>query len=247
MPMRRITRVILPAQTQRALDRRQNDADAKWAAGTLVVEVTWKSARQTKPLKTVATALAGMAGSRERCMYCCDSHGTDIDHFWPKSGYPERMFLWPNLLLSCTECGRFKGNLFPVQDGLPELVDPTAENPWQFLDFDPETGVVVARYDVAANAENPKGVETVRILQLDRREALNDGYRKTWRRLVTAVEAALQQQSLDVGNLVNALRDADDHGLLGWCFGGTGQNVPPFSTLRSSCPIVWANCAQIFA
>lgn len=245
--MRRITRVALPAPTQKALDRRQADADAKRAEGTLVAEMEWKSARRTKPLKTIAATLAGMTGPRERCMYCCDSHGTDIEHFRPKADYPQWMFRWPNLLLCCTECGRFKGNQFPVQNGAPGLVDPTAEDPWQYLDFDPETGVVVARYDAADGIENPKGTETVRVLQLDRREALNDAYVKTWGRLVAAVETALRQPPPNQRNLVTTLRHADDHGLLGWCFAGTGQQVPPFSTLRQRHPVVWAGCEREFA
>jgi hypothetical protein len=27
-------------------------------------------------------------------MYCLDSHATDIEHFWPKTPYPQRMFVW---------------------------------------------------------------------------------------------------------------------------------------------------------
>jgi len=97
------------------------------------------------------------------------------------------MYCWPNLLLCCAECGRFKGNRLPVRNGEADLVDPTAEDPWQHLDFDPATGVVVARFDLVTNAESVKGSETVRLLQLDRRESPNDGYLKTWRRLVAAV------------------------------------------------------------
>ena len=82
--MRRIQRLDLPAPTQRALDRKQADADTKHAAGALNVEAAWKSARQTKPIKTALGALQTMAGNRQRCMYCGDSHGTDIEHFWPK-------------------------------------------------------------------------------------------------------------------------------------------------------------------
>ena len=156
------------------------------------------------------------------------------------------MFEWPNLLLSCTECGRFKGNRFPVENGLPKLVDPTAEDPWQFLDFDSATGVIVARYDLAAGAESAKGAETVSILQLDRREALNDGYLKTWRRLAAAVQAALNQGPPEAESLVASLTEADDHGLLGWCFTGTGQSVVPFATLRAGYADVWASCAQAF-
>ena len=245
--MRRIERPALAPQTQNALDQRQANADARRAVGDLDVEVTWKTARRTRALGTVATTLRRMAGRRERCMYCCDSHGTDIEHFWPKVSHPERMFRWPNLLLCCTECGRFNGASFPVLGGVAQLVDPTAEDPWQHLDFDPDIGVVVARYDPAVDAESARGAETVRLLQLDRREALNDGYVKTWRRLSAILETALRNPAPDAGDLANALSDADDHGLLGWCFSGTGRNVAPFSNLRARHPNVWAVCAQALA
>ena len=242
--MRRITRTPLPPATRAALERRQTNTDTKRAAGSLDIEREWKSARQTKPLKTVHGTLKAMAGQRERCMYCCDSHGTDIEHFWPKTDYPDKAFQWPNLLLCCTECGRFKGNRFPIENAMPKLVDPTVEDPWLFLDFDAATGVIVARFDLATGAENPKGAETVNGLQLDRREALNDGYLKTWRRLATSLEAVLNQGQPDANALIASLAELDDHGLLGWCFTGTGQNVAPFETLRVDHPIVWAACAQ---
>jgi uncharacterized protein (TIGR02646 family) len=245
--MRRLARPALPRQTQNALDRRQDELDAKRATGQLNPETEWRSARRTKALKSVAGSLKRMAGRRERCMYCCDSKGTDIDHFWPKSGYPERMFRWANLLLCCSECGRFKGSRFPVVDAVPQLIDPTSEDPWTQLDFDPDTGVIVARYDAAAERESSRGAETVRILQLDRREALNDGYLKTWRRLSNVLAAALRSPVPDARELTSALRDADDHGLLGWCFGGTGKSVAPFSDLRTQHPTVWNACAQAFA
>ncbi len=242
--MRRIARQPLPSVTARALVKRQRDADDGRAAGTLDIKQTWKMARRSKPLKTVDATLRAMAGSRERCMYCCDSHGTDIEHFWPKANYPERLFQWSNLMLCCAECGRFKGNRFPLNNEMPALVDPTADDPWEFLDFDPTTGVVVARFDPTANAESPKGVETVRLLQLDRREALNDGYLKTWRRLVATVEAVLNQEQPDAKMLMRALVEADDHELLGWCLFGTGQRVAPFLNLHTQWPEVWAECVD---
>jgi uncharacterized protein (TIGR02646 family) len=242
--MRRIERHNLPVATQKALDKRQIDADAMRVAGTLDVEKMWKIARQTKPLKTSLSVLESMAGQRHRCMYCGDSHGTDMEHFWPKKRHPERMFRWPNLLLCCTECGRFKGEQFPMDHGQPLLVDPTAEDPWQFLDFDPNTGNIVARFDVASNDWTSKGTETVKVLHLDRREALAESYQKTYRRLKSLVEAALQQTPIAAAALANALCEADDHGLLGWCFRGTGQNESPFRDLRLKNQAAWDACAQ---
>jgi hypothetical protein len=181
-------------------------------------------------------------------MYCGDSHGTDIEHFWPKAPYPERMFRWLNMLLCCTECGRFKGNLFPLDTGgMPLLVDPSAVNPWDFLDFNPDTCTFVARFDLATNAPSLQGAKTVEVLQLDRREALEAGYRKTHKRILAVAEHALGQAAIDADELCEALRDADDHGLLGWYLSGTGQSLSPFRELRTNHPPVWAACVEALA
>jgi uncharacterized protein (TIGR02646 family) len=186
--------------------------------------------------------LKRMIGERERCMYCLDSHGTDIEHFWPKAPYPDRMFQWPNMLLCCTECGRFKGDRFPLSEGQPLLIDPTAEEPWQFLDFDPMTGNIVPRFDLDKGDWSAKGQATVGTLQMDRREALASGYRRTLHRLTARVETYLHSGATSADDLISALSEADGHGLLGWCLIGTGQNVSPFHDLKQRQPEVWAAC-----
>lgn len=70
-------------------------------------------------------------------------------------------------------------------------MDPTAEDPWDYLDFDPDTGSRVARFDGTSKRWSAKGEETVRLLQLDRREALAAGYRRTYLRLAKRVEGYL--------------------------------------------------------
>lgn len=240
--MRRVIRIPLEATAQENLNQRQAEADRKFGEGSLQVNAEWMSARQTRPLRAVLATLKGMTGARERCMYCLDSHGTDIEHFWPKTPYPERMFVWPNLLLCCTECGRLKGDRFPLADAQPLLIDPTAEDPWQHLDFDPTTGNVVARFDVQADDWSPKGLKTVEVLQLDRREALAAGYQMTFCRISALVEHGLAAEVLDTAGLMSALRETDDHGLLGWCFFGSGRSVPSFSDLRTNHPQAWAEC-----
>ena len=240
--MRRVIRLPLDEDVQEKLNQRQAEADHKRMEDALRVNEEWQTARQGKPLLTVLATLKQMMGERQRCMYCLDSHGTDIEHFWPKAPYPERMFLWPNLLLCCAECGRLKGDRFPLAAGQPMLIDPTAEEPWLYLDFDPTTGNVVARFDLDSDDWSPKGQRTVELLQLDRREALAAGYRRTYRRLAAQVERYLTESDSSTEKLVAGLRDADDHGLLGWCFMGTGQNMSPFRDLRERQPDVWATC-----
>ena len=245
--MRRVTRTALPKDTQRALEQKQARADQRRQAGELNVQQEWDRARKTKALKRVHRELRTMAGTQQRCMYCCDSHGTDMEHFWPKTGYPERMFVWPNLLLCCTECGRFKGGSFPTAGNLPLLVDPATDDPWQHLDFDPPTGNIVARFQLATNEWSKRGEATVLALQLDRREALAEGYKKTHARLSKAIKYALEWCEPNAEDLVAMLQAADDHGLLGWCFGPTGRNQQPFASLREQHPTIWDACQEHLA
>ena len=145
-----------------------------------------------------------------------------------------------------TECGRFKGNRFPLSGtGQPLLIDPTTNDPWDHLDFDPDTGNLTARYDAASGMSSPEGECTVRVLQLDRREALAEGYRRTYLRIVACVNAALQKAAVDPTGLAEGLRRADDHGLLGWCFGAVGSRLSPFSELRRNQPEAWDACLVI--
>lgn len=83
--MLRIHRVSLPRPAQNKLVKKQNRANQKLATGLLQVGKEWDSARKTSVFKTILRVLKSMAGNRERCMYCLDSHGTDIEHFWPKT------------------------------------------------------------------------------------------------------------------------------------------------------------------
>lgn len=243
--MRRISRPSLDDAVQTDLDRRQTLADDKHAAGMLNPNDEWKVARRARTLKAVHSTLCRMMGNRERCMYCLDSHGSDIDHFWPKAPFPERMFRWPNLLLCCTECGRFKGDISPADDnGNLVLIDPTTEEPWDHLDFDPGTGNLVARFDAQTQAYSPKGERTVETLHFDRREALAASHQRTFRRLSRAVSEFLSEDGGDVAHMIHALLEADDHGLLGWCIQGTGKHLPPFSDLAVRYPAAWASCVE---
>lgn len=242
--MRRVNRRVLPRAAQTYLDRRQASANLRHENGTLDIEREWKAARQTRTVSAILATLQQMMGPRERCMYCVDSHGSDIEHFRPKARFPRQAFEWPNLLLCCTECGRFKGSTFPMAGQHPLLIDPATEDPWQHIDFDPETGNLTARFDVTTGEWSVKGAATVGLLQLDRREAMANGYLLTFRRLAAVVRTALPQLaegSMTAPELMRDLQEADDHGLLAWCLYGSGQVVSPFSDLHHQYPRVVAD------
>jgi uncharacterized protein (TIGR02646 family) len=79
-----------------------------------------------------------------KCAYCESSitvitYG-QIEHFYPKSAYPDKTFAWDNLLLSCDKCNNthHKGTHFPLDSaGQPLLIDPTdvGTDPFMHLRF----------------------------------------------------------------------------------------------------------------
>lgn len=243
--MRGILRIELQADTAEGLRRLQAETDRLSAAGSLNPNNHWGRHRPTSLILTVIATLRQMAGERQRCMYCVDSLGADIEHFWPKTPHPHRMYVWENLLLVCTDCGRKKGAQFPLTvQGEPLLIDPSSEDPWAFLDFDPDTGNLIARYLLSAEAFSDKGETTVSVLHLDKREGVSAGYRKTYRRLCQLVTDWTNQHLAE--NYLDQLREADDHGLLGWFLHGSGQNELAFSRFRGLYPEAWAVCQRSF-
>ena len=196
-------------------------------------------------MTAVSDALQDMAGPRTRCMFCGDSRGTDVDHFRPMAKYPEHTFRWLNLLWVCASCNRQKGDRFPVDEsGCPLLIDPTAEDPWDYLYFDPDTGNLVARYDASAGDFSPKGQHTTdqRYLPLNV-EAATEGRQRATRLLRQSVRELLSRAAVDLAaatrDLLNRLPDLDDYGLLQWFFHREGSAVPPFSEFRQQYPGAW--------
>jgi uncharacterized protein (TIGR02646 family) len=97
-----------------------------------------------------------------KCAFCESYLGhvtsPNIEHYRPKSKFPELAFEWENWLLSCGRCNDKKWAHFPQCDDDPCLIDPTKENPELHLEF---VGYMpVSRTERAA--------ETIRLVGLDR-------------------------------------------------------------------------------
>lgn len=235
--MRALDRSSLASRVAKYLDDKQREVDeASEEERQALAKSKWTNSRRTATMKKVEKTLTGMSGLRERCMFCQDSRGTDIEHFWPKAVYPERTFRWPNLLLACTGCNRAKGDRFPrAEDGTPLLIDPTAEDPWDHLVFDRLTSSITARW-FATGEESPRGVETLKTIEPLRYQAVDRGRRKAVRELEKLTEAALVSGVLD--ELNEALKE-NEYGLADWFILREGSEEPPFSTVRSSRPDLW--------
>lgn len=199
-------------------------------------------------MRSVLGVLREMARKRQRCMFCEDSRGTDMEHFWPKTPYPARTFDWPNLLLVCGGCNQAKGARFPLDEqGRPLLIDPTAEDPWDYLFFDSATGNVTARF-TRDGFTHPKGKTTAGLLPLDH-EAVTEGRLQVCRNLTRAVSVFLAEYSnapndtdrqRSVVELRRAVCDNDGYGLGQWFLWRDGQNAEPFRMLRTRYPGIWS-------
>jgi uncharacterized protein (TIGR02646 family) len=107
-----------------------------------------------------------------KCAYC-ESKITHVDyghieHYRPKSRFPEHTFEWSNLLLACGVCNGagHKGDHFPEEAEGGPLIDPCSDDPAQHLTF---------RYDPAAKLASvygttSRGQVTETLLGLNRPE-----------------------------------------------------------------------------
>jgi uncharacterized protein (TIGR02646 family) len=127
--MIQITRTVLESRLVARLDKRTSQLKAINATQADARRV-WASARPER--RGIHAQLAAMAAGIERCMYCGDNLGTDIDHFEPISHAPTRAFDWLNHLLACSHCNsNQKRNLYPCDSaGASLLIDPTCEDPY---------------------------------------------------------------------------------------------------------------------
>jgi uncharacterized protein (TIGR02646 family) len=130
----------------------------------------------------------------KKCIYCERSRDvtreSDIEHFRPKAevtncdgaGYWWLAYVWTNLLFSCRYCNQeHKRNQFPLIDEAtrarrpsdrlarerPFLVDPSQEDPSQFIGFDWAGGDGMFVRPFCRDGSR-RGSATIKILGLDR-------------------------------------------------------------------------------
>jgi hypothetical protein len=162
-----VIRILRPALPVALADRlpplTSEIAGARRADRTRAARAAWKRAGVRKTVHApLRLLLEGMAPGYQRCMYCGDSQGTDIDHFEPLSRNPLRTFDWLNHLLACSTCNsNLKRDRFPLDaKGKPLLIDPTTEDPFDHLLLTPSLGVYHPRTE--------KGRATIEVCGLNR-------------------------------------------------------------------------------
>ena len=106
--------------------------------------------------RMVRQSLRRMCSGAQRCVYCEDSVGDEVEHIQPKDLYPCLVFVWANYVYACGRCNGGKNNKFavvkgnrlvnvtrprsapvvPPEQGEPAFLNPRVENPFDYLDLD---------------------------------------------------------------------------------------------------------------
>ena len=115
-----------------------------------------------------------------KCAMCERAGAEQIEHFCPKSIYPERTYLWSNLLLICGDCNHNKDDLDPfnpaASDGGAALLDPTVDTPEEHIRYDSVTGLSV--FVNRQEGVRHRGEETVNAYHLDHQSLANARYER---------------------------------------------------------------------
>ncbi|TQM85567.1 hypothetical protein FHX81_8059 [Saccharothrix saharensis] len=200
--MIRLDRVPLAERLQDRLTSLTGDIREVRSGKTRIVRARelWRSRSAVK--HDLRAALGTFAAGRDRCMYCGDNEGTDIDHYRPVSLKPLLTFAWLNHLLACSRCNsHHKRDEFPVDgDGEPLLLDPTVD-PAEHLFLALNVGLYLAL--------TPRGDATIRVCGLNR-DVLARGRRTAF----DTVTLLLRQWAPAANRFAVAFRDGTEDALI---------------------------------
>jgi len=107
----------------------------------------------------VKAVLMAMCHGLQRCCYCEDSLGDEIEHIFPKALFPEKTFVWENYLFACGGCNSPKSSKYAIFDSsgtfhqlvapkdktlraqpptpyISAVINPREDNPMDFWELD---------------------------------------------------------------------------------------------------------------
>ena len=180
-----------PVTAQR-LDEYQQEVDAVETYEERVASARALFSRRNRAsdrtFRRVRQALARMCSGAQRCVYCEDSAGDEVEHIRPKDLYPCLVFVWANYVYACGRCNGGKSNKFavitsnglldvtrrrgapvvPPHPGDPAFLNPRTEDPLEFLDMDLQYTFFVVARDGISESDRDRAEFTIETLKLNR-------------------------------------------------------------------------------
>lgn len=150
----------------------------------------------------IKATLKKTCGHTQCCHYCQIGIANEIEHYRPKSYYPDFVFDWENYLYICGRCNKVKSNKFklkkadgsiweklapPPLDGAPFLINLREESGLDFLEINLADFTYSPRANISDSFAIEKAEYTIKALDLN------------W-------DVWLTNRESSFGNYMNALR-----------------------------------------
>lgn len=100
------------------------------------------------------------------CGYCEEECRGEVDHFRPKSRFPEHVYQWSNWVLACHSCNHRKRDGWPSGGYVDPCAKTVAARPEKFFDFDTTTGLIKPKTGLS-QAKRKKAIQMIQDLHLN--------------------------------------------------------------------------------
>ena len=129
------------------------------------------------------------------CAYCEELDKGEIDHFRPKSQFPQLVYQWSNWVFACHNCNQSKQEKWPPIGYVDPCSNSIQERPENFFRFDTETGEILPMLKMSPDLRD-KAQKTIDDLSLNASHHLRE--RLEWLVLVSgAISDDPQRQTTD--------------------------------------------------
>lgn len=176
------------------------DAETDYPKKVALAKKTWNAGgfKKNKSFLAMRQALLELSNGVQRCAYCEDSKGNQVEHIRPKDWYPGQVFDTGNYVMACGDCNAPKNNNFSVLPtgqtkpvelkrkkgqtilepplGEDVLINPRVDDPFQFLKLNivtPDGNPGTFKFkEQGAGWHRARAKYTIKLLRLNVRDEL---------------------------------------------------------------------------
>ena len=100
------------------------------------------------------------------CAYCERNVKGEVDHFHPKSRYPDLVYSWSNWLFTCHDCNHAKADKWPKKGYVNPCATSKCARPESLFRFDTQTGEILTQKNLTTIRRH-RAQQTIDDLQLN--------------------------------------------------------------------------------
>ncbi len=100
------------------------------------------------------------------CAYCEEITNGEVDHFRPKSKFPDLVYCWSNWLFACHDCNQAKSSSWPAGGYVDPCAMSKSDRPECYFAFDVQAGVILANPSLSPRLRQ-KAQRTIHDLRLN--------------------------------------------------------------------------------